>query len=275
MHRQAELSLQYCTESCARRTFCTSCDGSTMGLAACQTSRHAFTAHDFKTANMPTIHTAMFRSRRNCPSYLSHLCLFSAAAFATDTTTASAVPEATADATVDSAVPVATAAVATVKTPAATAAPTPTPTIKVPAPFTVQDTVNTTTDNSTDSADTALYSVLRIIGSEVTPFNLARQSTLLNALGQVISTVDFANISISDVNPVYSLSSLRRRRVLLEATSHQVGHLRQSFCGHTDTRQFLTSLICCCTMHQPGGFDQLQTNVTAVWCNHSFFTATL
>ena len=204
------------------------------------------------------------------PFCLTYAC--SAAAFATDTT---AVPVATADATVDSAVPVATAAVATVKTPAATTAPPPPPTIKVPAPFTVQDTVNTTSDNSTDSADTALYSVLRIIGSEVTPFNLARQSTLLNALGQVISTVDFANISISDVNPVYSLSSLRRRRVLLEATSQQVSHLRQCLCGHTDTGNFLTSLICCCTLHQPGGFDNLTQNFTAVWCNHSLFTPTV
>ncbi|DBA94189.1 TPA: hypothetical protein ACH3X1_001820 [Trebouxia sp. C0004] len=159
------------------------------------------------------------------PVPLNGYVIRTASTFATDTTTASSVPVDTAvDATTDSAVPVATAAVAatpTVKTPAATVAPTPTPTIKVPPPFTVQDTVKTTTDNSTDSADTALYSVLRIIGSEVTPFNLARQSTLLNALGQVISTVDFGNISISDVNPVYSLNSLRRRRVLLEATSHQ------------------------------------------------------
>ncbi|DBA89601.1 TPA: hypothetical protein ACH3X2_004498 [Trebouxia sp. C0005] len=143
------------------------------------------------------------------PVALDGYVIRTASTFATDTTTASSVPVATA----------AVAATPTVKTPAATTASTPTPTITVPPPFTVQDTANTTTDNST--ADTALYSVLRIIGSEVTPFNLARQATLLNALGQVISTVDFGNISISDVNPVYSLSSLRRRRMLLEATSYQ------------------------------------------------------
>nr|QOL01292.1 putative extracellular protein TR9_093 [Trebouxia lynnae] len=136
---------------------------------------------------------------------------------------ASAVPASTAApsaATVAAAaIPAATtapsrAAVASAKpVPAATKAPTPIPT--VPKPVTV---MNTDTSNATSTDDTALYSVLRIIGSGVTPFNLARQSTLLTALGQVISTVDFSNIYITDVNPVYAS---RRRQLLMEADAQQ------------------------------------------------------
>lgn len=123
--------------------------------------------------------------------------------------TTAAIPAATAAparAAVASAKPVATV-------PAATKAPTPIPT--VPKPVTV---MNTDTSNATSTDDTALYSVLRIIGSGVTPFNLARQSTLLSALGQVITTVDFNNIYITDVNPVYAT---RRRQLLMEADAQQ------------------------------------------------------
>ena len=46
-------------------------------------------------------------------------------------------------------------------------------------------TMATDNSTSTDDSATALYAVLRVIGTSVTPFNYARQSTLLNALGQV------------------------------------------------------------------------------------------
>lgn len=119
------------------------------------------------------------------------------------------------------AVPAATAAasraaVASVKpAPAATPAATPVPT--VPKPVTV---VNVMASNDTSANGTALYSVLRIIGKGVTPFNLERQSILLKALGQVISTVDFNNIYITDVNPV--VASRRRQLLMMEADSQQV-----------------------------------------------------
>lgn len=76
-----------------------------------------------------------------------------------------------------------------------------------------------TVDNST-SADTALYAVLHIEGaSGVTPFGYTNQKVLLNGLGQVISYVNFSDISVMDVNPVYDTS---RRRALLEATEEQL-----------------------------------------------------
>lgn len=75
-------------------------------------------------------------------------------------------------------------------------------------------------DNST-SADTALYAVLRIQGSTgVTPFGYANQRVLLNALGQVISYVNFSDISIMDVNHVYAAET--SRRALLEEAEEQL-----------------------------------------------------
>lgn len=79
--------------------------------------------------------------------------------------------------------------------------------------------VNIQDDNETSTEKNALYSVLRVIGSGVTPFNLNRQKTLLNALGQVISTIDFNKIYITDVNPVFAS---RRRQLLMEAEYQQV-----------------------------------------------------
>ena len=98
--------------------------------------------------------------------------------------------------------------------PVATLAPTPIPTVQKPV-----TAVNIQASNSTSSNDTALYSVLRVIGTGVTPFNLERQTILLTALGYVISTVDLSNMYITDVNPVYAS---RRRQLLMEAGNQQV-----------------------------------------------------
>lgn len=84
---------------------------------------------------------------------------------------------------------------------------------------TVTPAVTIQDSNETSTEKNALYSVLRVIGSGVTPFNLNRQKTLLNALGQVISTVDFNQIYITDVNPVFAS---RRRQLLMEAEMQQV-----------------------------------------------------
>lgn len=91
---------------------------------------------------------------------------------------------------------------------------------------TVTPAVTIQDSNETSTEKNALYSVLRVIGSGVTPFNLNRQKTLLNALGQVISTVDFNQIYITDVNPVFAS---RRRQLLMEAEMQQemvLGHRR-------------------------------------------------
>ena len=136
--------------------------------------------------------------------------LFAIAAFVEESKAALTVP----------AVPAATAAVSRLAvasaeaTPNTTLAPTPIPT--VPKPVTV---VNIQASNDTSSNDTALYSVLRIIGTGVTPFNLDRQKILLTALGYVISTVDLSNMYITDVNPVYAS---RRRQLLMKADNQQV-----------------------------------------------------
>ncbi|KAL3159229.1 hypothetical protein ABBQ32_011204 [Trebouxia sp. C0010 RCD-2024] len=136
------------------------------------------------------------------------------AAFAEQSTkTVPAVPAATASisrAAVAFAQPAPTATEGPVVTPAAASLPA----------------VNIQDDNETSTEKNALYSVLRVIGSGVTPFNLNRQKTLLNALGQVISTVDFNKIYITDVNPVFAS---RRRQLLMEAEYQQemvVGHRR-------------------------------------------------
>lgn len=129
------------------------------------------------------------------------------AAFAEQSTkTVPAVPAATASisrAAVAFAQPAPTATEGPVVTPAAASLPA----------------VNIQDDNETSTEKNALYSVLRVIGSGVTPFNLNRQKTLLNALGQVISTVDFNKIYITDVNPVFAS---RRRQLLMEAEYQQV-----------------------------------------------------
>lgn len=108
------------------------------------------------------------------------------------------------------------AATTPVATTAATAAATPTATTQAIA--TVSDT-----DNSTSSDDTALYAVLRVIGTGVTPFGYTNQKVLLNALGQVISYVDFSNISVMDVNSVYS--TRRSRSLLMSFDEQLVSHL--------------------------------------------------
>lgn len=116
---------------------------------------------------------------------------------------------------------------ATAAVPKATLAPTPIPT--VPKPVTV---INVQASNDTGSGQTALYSVLRIIGTGVTPFDLERQSILLTALGYVISSVDLSKMYITDVNPVFAS---RRRQLLMEAHNQQV-----SF------QKYRNSALCCC-----------------------------
>ena len=122
-------------------------------------------------------------------------------------TTSDSSPEVAIKATVSHVVAATPAATA-----AAKAAPTPAATTKAVA--VISDTLTNLT-----SSDTALYAVLRIIGTSVSPFNYARQTPLLNALAQVISYVDFSNISIMDVNSVYAT---RRSRALLMAPEEQM-----------------------------------------------------
>lgn len=139
--------------------------------------------------------------------------LFAIAAFAEESKaalTVPAVPEAPAATAAVSRAAVASAEAA----PVATLAPTPIPT--VPKPVTV---INVQASNDTSSNETALYSVLRVIGTGVTPFNLDSQTILLTALGYVISTVDLDNMYITDVNPVYAS---RRRQLLMEASNQEV-----------------------------------------------------
>lgn len=102
--------------------------------------------------------------------------------------------------------PETTSKVAAAHVAATTSAATPAATTQATA------TVSDDTANSTSSDNTALYAVLRVIGTGVTPFGYTNQKVLLNALGQVISYVDFSDISIMDVNSVYST---RRSRSLL------------------------------------------------------------
>lgn len=136
---------------------------------------------------------------------------------------------------------------ATAAVPNATLAPTPIPT--VPSPFTV---INVQASNDTSSGQTALYSVLRIIGTGVTPFDLERQSILLTALGYVISSVDLSKMYITDVNPVFAS---RRRQLLMEAHNQQVNLLHYTLLLHFPLSslplspwgpQTLPSTHCCC-----------------------------
>ena len=154
--------------------------------------------------------------------------LFAIAAFAEEAKaalTVPAVPEAPAATAAVSRAAVASAEAA----PVATLAPTPIPT--VPKPVTV---INIQASNDTSSNETALYSVLRVIGTGVTPFNLDSQTILLTALGYVISTVDLDNMYITDVNPVYAS---RRRQLLMEASNQEV-----TFC-HAFAFTFLSGCL--------------------------------